>query len=263
MKTYITIDASITSSLDWQSSIKIAHEAQNQAHSIIWDFDCGLFEKLVEPLDDEAQFLTLELACQLFKEKIYPYFSNQVGIILFRGDLSQNCRFFTDNDFDLWLEEKQWQSLKNDLFIKKLFYRDQYLHFIKLLSAGLPDELNIYIEHTTHFANAAENAYFFSQAAFEHIQLINHPIEIAHPKMGIAVPEMPQLLDQLNQVMDYFKNNEIAFKTIPEQLLTQEWDGLDTLVVFSSSISAQTKRKLMGFCAAGGTLICYSDLNFR
>ena len=42
---------------------------------------------------------------------------------------------------------------------------------------------------------------------------------------------------------------------IEELFLTESWEGVDRLYVLSEATTSQGKRKLLGFCAAGGTVI--------
>jgi hypothetical protein len=42
---------------------------------------------------------------------------------------------------------------------------------------------------------------------------------------------------------------------VSEEKLTEEWDGIDALMVLQNTISPQGKRKLQGFAASGGEII--------
>jgi hypothetical protein len=55
--------------------------------------------------------------------------------------------------------------------------------------------------------------------------------------------------------LDALKKRSISFKLIAESQLTSQWDGLDYLLYSPTGLSTQGKRKLQGFCAAGGTVV--------
>lgn len=78
-------------------------------------------------------------------------------------------------------------------------------------------------------------------------------------KIGVCLPSInvygsdgSRLLDEL---LKRLQDQQKAFKIIPESLLTTQWDGLDYLVVQSTGLSPEGRRKLCGFCAAGGTIV--------
>lgn len=48
------------------------------------------------------------------------------------------------------------------------------------------------------------------------------------------------------------------FRIIPEALLTQEWEGVEQLIVNEEWLSSQGRRKIQGFIAAGGSVVTYS-----
>ncbi len=54
-----------------------------------------------------------------------------------------------------------------------------------------------------------------------------------------------------------FVSPQVPYKVIPEHLLTQEWEGIDELYVPQNGVSAQGRRKISGFIAAGGTIVNY------
>lgn len=85
-------------------------------------------------------------------------------------------------------------------------------------------------------------------------QEINHAICL--PSMSLHHP----LIDlSLNKAILALKDFNLPFRMIPEVFLTQEWDRLDFLFVYSKNINLQGRRKLQGFCAAGGTVITLGE----
>ena len=81
--------------------------------------------------------------------------------------------------------------------------------------------------------------------------------------LGVCLPGMTQCRQRdtqgLEEVLNVLTKKNLPFRLIPESLLTTEWDGLDYLFVISQSISFQGRRKLQGFCAAGGTVVVVGE----
>jgi len=79
------------------------------------------------------------------------------------------------------------------------------------------------------------------------------------PNLGVCLPAMNRChfedVVELHQAVKVFEEKGIRFRFIPESQLTMEWDGLDYLFVDSTKMNLDCKRKLRGFCAAGGIVI--------
>ena len=72
------------------------------------------------------------------------------------------------------------------------------------------------------------------------------PLALLLPTTLCGWEKISSVVEQLGQ---------LPFRTLPEQLLTQEWEGVEDLVVISSGLSERGRRKLCGFCAAGGRVV--------
>lgn len=77
--------------------------------------------------------------------------------------------------------------------------------------------------------------------------------------IGLCLPPLRQALplnnSELSIALKQIQSRAIAYRSIPEELLTAEWHGLDSLIVYPKGMSQQGLRKLRGFCAAGGQLL--------
>lgn len=77
--------------------------------------------------------------------------------------------------------------------------------------------------------------------------------------VGVCLPLVvrcfPSDREKLGKVIGMLQEKKMAFRIISEAFLTTEWDGLDYLIVQSDALSAQGRRKLQGFCAAGGVVV--------
>ena len=78
-------------------------------------------------------------------------------------------------------------------------------------------------------------------------------------KLGICLPAMSfhrfSDYENLEEVLQWLQGASLRYRIIPESQLTTEWDGLDDLFVVSRSLGVQGRRKLQGFCAAGGIVV--------
>lgn len=78
-------------------------------------------------------------------------------------------------------------------------------------------------------------------------------------KIGVCLPPMlnyiPSKCKDLEKTITELNLRKIPFRAIPEASLTTDWDGLDTIIISSQSVSAQGQRKLQGFRAAGGKVV--------
>lgn len=82
---------------------------------------------------------------------------------------------------------------------------------------------------------------------------------IEKAQLGVCFPLMstfkPSQHRELRQQMEALYNQLTPFRVIPESELSREWEGLDQLIVSTHTINTTLKRKLLGFCAAGGRVI--------
>jgi len=65
--------------------------------------------------------------------------------------------------------------------------------------------------------------------------------------------------ESLTKLFEELKALQIPYRIIPESLLTEGWNGIDNIIVISDSVSMQGKRRLQGFCAAGGKVVCIGE----
>jgi hypothetical protein len=86
----------------------------------------------------------------------------------------------------------------------------------------------------------------------------------AKVKLGVCLPLIslcrPSHYQGLDNAIEILTRYQIPFRLVPEISITMDWDGLDYLIVVTKSLSFQGLRKLRGFCAAGGVVICIGEL---
>lgn len=245
MSITISLDARLSSCLDWSKQKQEALLAMDQGYCIFWKLDLGLFDHLNSSLADTQQFYSLGISIDHFKEFVAHFLSSSSGVLLYEGD---------------------WNFLKSasHSFSELLQNRNVALDYIKSLASGLPEELPCYLKICYPRCSLSEYLYFFSKEAFEGFHLLlegefKNYFAMEAPRLGIVLPSLDKIL-HFEQLIQQLHLQSIPFKVIPELLITQEWDGLDYLLIFSDSISFQGKRKLNGFLAAGGSIITVGNL---
>jgi hypothetical protein len=84
------------------------------------------------------------------------------------------------------------------------------------------------------------------------------------PKIALCLPPnealRPSLYPLLNGALQLLEQRQIPCRIIPEETLINDWEQLDDLIVASTTLSPQGKRKLQGFCSAGGRVITHGPL---
>ncbi|MCH9624892.1 MAG: hypothetical protein S4CHLAM123_00540 [Chlamydiales bacterium] len=250
----ITLDAQESSLLNWEQDLQRAVLYAQKGYFILWELDLQVCEG---SLEDEGRFKTLQLSVNHFSQTVLPKFLDQtLGVAFFRGEL-------------------------------QLETRGEVLDYLKLLAAQLPEEVLCFLYLDTSAMQSA--ALFFqliNQEAFGFFHLFlkgpfveKYPFAVAQfgwghsqsvlgctksqislqsrtVSLGVLLPEVFEL-DVMDRLVAELK--ERPFRVIPENLLTQEWDGLEHLIVLSNFISNRGQRKLLGFSAASGNIIKYPD----
>ena len=167
-----------------------------------------------------------------------------------------------------------------------LYCRDVTIEYIALLATRLPDTLPtyVYLDAST-LPSLLSKIQMLNPERFErlHLALRGHQLPIqaigwqhATPQgysgfQAVDLPSMPTIsigicippmhfyhthhYKGLEEGIFALQKKSLPFKLIGESSLTSEWDGLETLFYSPAGLSAQGKRKLQGFCAAGGLLV--------
>ncbi len=213
---------------------------------IVWEFELGLHHPFF-PLDDELRFQALAAALKYFSDAVWPKYKDQtLGGILYRGGVN-------------WSEERG----------------DALAAYFQLLAHRLPDELPLVLCFDVRsIPSRAKALSIVSKERFEYFLLALQADKWPAPSLvwganqfafhsipcqvGLCLPQKSylceELLVQIDEAMGELDVEGILFRVVPEAFLTEQWDGLDELVVFSEYVSAQGRRKLLGFEAAGGVI---------
>lgn len=259
----ISLEADLKSTLNWEKEIEEAHRSAEEGRKILWDIDFGLFDQLQYPIQSQQQFLSFGLAIEHFENTIWKQFSaDTLGVCLYQGYLD-----FIDGISKESLGEWSRERFENlnlnsqTAFFESLYYRDVALDYLKQLAARFPFGVEIFINPKLHFEmTPTESAIFFNLECFRPLHLLNFNMrrDRVHPdsSIGICLPPIscycPASIQLLDKSVKELSDKGSSYRFIPEESLITSIAGLDELYVVSSVISPQGKRRLQGFCAAGG-----------
>jgi hypothetical protein len=284
----IKLTADPQADLSWDEEIQ---KAEERSGLLFWQLDLGL-EKGALFLKDTSYFLSLSIALEKFSQEIWPKFKERTfGISLYKGEFDLTQRVMWDETtqelFDEYLAEHADSLAESE--VKRLFFvTDLFAEFMHRLISYLPTEAAVFaLFDPEKISNLALQACLFSPARFEHLHLaLKHcslPLRGLNWENGKALGGVigkggsqkaegrseeirralllpqdpacsPEVLKKLNQLIMQLEEGKIPYRLIPEPLLTEEWDGIETLFIVPEAVSAQGKRMLQGFEIAGGEI---------
>lgn len=280
----IKIDGTLDADLDWKAVRHTAQHAIEQKLKLFWDLDLGLFSKLKFSLTDQAQYLSLGLSLDHFRDSLWKEFqAHTIGLCLYRGSADFSALFPWDEgqtqNFQGWLHDHKLDKTKNEKQLQMLFCRDAAIEYLNMLTRNLTDLLSTFVLlDTTSIDDPILLSQLLSKDLYERQQRIitegvlsfsafkgthrsigyisRTPISLESsnpPAIGVCLSSA--ISSGLHEMVQQLLKQNIPFRVIPEPLLTTEWDGLDYLLVHPESIGTEGIRKLRGFCAAGGTVV--------
>jgi hypothetical protein len=274
----ITLDGSMTSSLDWKSARQKALELPSNI-KILWNMKMGLFSYLTFPLTKEMQFQSFIIALKHFRETLWKEFKERsLGVILYEGRLDFKRGFLWDTDQEA--DFGGWQKLHSvtgeiSQDHMRLYCRDACSEYLQLLQDGLSDAVPAFLLFD---AQSIQDPLTFAQMIASdrwnrfHLAIKRPPFKTQHltwqgttiqashdPKpitTGVCIPSSDTIhsinFQGLNEALTLLIQKNIPFRLMSESYLTAEWEGIDHLIYTAVGTSVQGKRKLQGFCAAGG-----------
>ena len=268
----VRLPAHLSDDLDWTQEIELAKQMIAEGKFLLWEIDLGLNTATFNP-NDTASFYSYSLALEHFAKTVWPTFQTQTfGLVLYRSSFDP-CRHFPISQWEAAFAE--WSSARKEdyeLFCTQLF--SEYLH---RLVSFLPESVLPFLwMEIPEKMSAARQAQLLSKDRFEYLHFIlrgaktpfsgiclesNSP----HPmcSVGVCLPGddviNKTVLEQMDALFADLQEKETHFRVVPEEKLTEGWDGLDQLIVFSSALGPRGKRKLLGFIAAGGTVSTVGD----
>ncbi len=282
----LRLPAQLSNDLDWSKEMGQATQIVNSEKMILWEIDLGLSQ--LTP-DNSTAFFSYSLALEEFTAKVWPAFRNHTfGAALYRGAIPAEDQFPRSHWETAFIE---WSAdLPHPCYT--LYCVQMLSEYLHRLISFLPDSLLPFalIDASTIYS-PAKITQLFSKGRFEHIHLALkgapcmfpslcwetgqgsqgylgtiHPSISAQPSssLGIYLPNDTHIDSAWMLKFDQaILELTTSYRIIPEEKLTEQWDGLDTLLVDSQKISTQGKRKLLGFIAAGGTVESFERLAIR
>jgi len=187
-------------------------------------------------------------------------------------------------------EIKQFQDLSAEAFaitpycrhLRNIYWMNLFAGYLHRLAASLPEELFVFVCFDA--CKISHPAYLYqllSKERFSYLHLAvkgsTIPLEALvweegciktrpeeEPKVGLCFPNDPaclqSTLQQFKKVMtdlneQKIATQQVAYRIIPEFLMTSSWEGLDEIIFLQRALSPQGKRILQGFSITGGRLI--------
>lgn len=255
----IQLPARASDDLNWSKPKQEALHAIERGDEIFWEFDLGLSLPYF-PLEDELLFRSLSLSLSTFTQELWPVFQkNSRGICLYKGSVDFSSFFiWSENQFANWNEWIGNRAKAKKEHLRRLFCADSFALYFQMLSHNLPDEMAItLILDGAGCGSLSETLQLLSKERFEHFSLQVQSLSLTESSsLAVCFPEESQctqeVLEKLDQIFDTL---EKPIRVIQEPFLTEGWEGVEYLYVLSEALQERGKRKLMGFCAAGGTVI--------
>lgn len=219
----------------------------------LFEFDFGL-EAPFFPLEDELTFNALAAALTHFTKEVWPHHP-EARAILYRGraDFSQFFKWSEaqEENFAIW---KQERGEGEETHLKRLFCAEAFVNYFQMLAHRLPDELPLsLVLKAENTGSLAETLHLLSPERFEHFQLETglH----FESNIGVCFPPDSECSGEILRKLDLLIKGLPSFKPVYENLLTEQWDGLDKIYVIPEALTQRGRRKLLGFKAAGGEVI--------
>jgi hypothetical protein len=232
----IVVDGRMKSLLDFKPARRKALETVARNEKIDWFLDLGLVDNLTYPLGDEREGKALHLAIDHFLNELYSEFEPYTNSLT----LYQGSPFF---------------KIKGDVYESAIAF-SQYLEYLVI---NIPDRLKLKLDFRCESMTALERARLINRELYSHFHYtLNGQSLEAYSDKGILLPSVHADEYQFKGY-ELLMNELDDFRIIFEPYLTSEWDGLNELYVLSHSITPQARRKLLGFNAAGGTVVTVGE----
>ncbi|MBS0635287.1 MAG: hypothetical protein JSR37_07480 [Verrucomicrobia bacterium] len=248
----VTIDARPSSSLNWNTQIEQTKAIIEMGSKVCFELDLGLF---TPPFTySQGLFQTIVLAIDEFRGRLLEPFEEHVeAVILYRS--SGNFASVEERDVVMDYLDLLRHELPEELPVLLLFKSCQDpFEFCRLFS---PDRFSL-------FTLCLEDAPLFTSCCAWNrgkglLGYIGKDLATYKPEKCSKGLILPRFTNNMESHRDFLASyNRQDFKIISEELLSNEWEGLDILYVLEpQNLAPTTQRMLEGFQAAGGVV----DLN--
>jgi hypothetical protein len=261
--TVISLDMSLSSDLCWEE----AKEKGAQASLVLWDLN---FDFSSVALDDPLSFSSFFLAVETFVKELYtPFQDKSFGVCLYQGPLRPFFKWNAEHEENFFHWQKEIPHFPEG---KELYFTELFSEYLHRLAAALPDEALPLAFFDRPSNSDAKTAQLLSREHFSYLYVGLKEEDFFFPpfnafagkaSLGLVQPLhrycSQKELDKLDWYIDLLKGEKTHFRLISEAYLTESWDGLDNLILFSEALSSQGRRKVQGFAAAGGRVIVVGE----
>ena len=280
----LPLAASLKDELDWSAEKVAAQTALEQGKKLVWEID---FQFSWETLDDSSVFFAHTRALEESMKLICNFSKETLGVCLYRGDLSFSplmAYWKWEEPFHDWLEElvekagkdhelrvcadryyQKWVSSSQGEHYFRLFSITLFAEYLHRLISCMPEELLPFIFFdASKISSPSLIAQLVSPVRFAYLytrlQAAAWPLlGDLQSNLGFLLPSDPycdrEVLSQLDRHMHECRKQNIAFRILTEEKLSEEWDNLDQLIIIPQTLTPQVTRKLQGFVAAGGRVL--------
>ncbi len=135
-----------------------------------------------------------------------------------------------------------------------------YSTLIDQLVACLPDDLEASVHFDVSGMSKAKAAMLTSPERYPWVNVVCKPRIIGNSSLGVLFPIedlcTPETLEKFDEL---FGQMSTPYRIVYEATFTESWNGLDEVVVLPETLSSLGKRRLLGFCAAGGVVWTKGD----
>lgn len=272
----IPLSARMDDDLDWSQVKTEAERIVKAGKLLFWelDFHFGTFSRF-----DSATFFAHVRAVEEAVRLITPFATHTLGLCLYRGSIDLSPYFALsewESLFSEWLEELGENSMDRAHYYR-LFCMECFGNTLHRLISFLPDGLLPFAFFDAASLSPATCAQLLSKErlAYLHIGMItNKGIELrlnglmrgwigehespaintALPTTALCIPSTPFCDRKTLCALDaWMAAHASSFRILCEEKLTEEWEGVDHLVL-PSVLSPQGVRKMRGFQATGGEI---------
>lgn len=290
----ISLPADLHSDLDWSVQKQEAAQVIEKGGLLVWKFDFGLDRELFCYTDSMA-FQSFTIAIDLFTKTLLAEFKEHtLGVILYQGDTEFFSRISWDGQLQSNLEEWLGQIGKKALSLEELYQTEEgnlllsrysasvFSEYLHRLLSYFPDTILAFclfsLSPNTSFARAVHilskerfphvhlglqgSVYPFANLVWDEESMCSLPQKATF--LGVCMPLDEECslssLSDLEEVFNHLQKENIPFRILFESSVHEEWGELEKIIVASSSVSSHGKRKLQGFCAAGGTVVTRGEV---
>lgn len=241
--------ADMKGDLDWESQVE---KAKNEAGPLYWALDFG---GKFDP-HDPLFYSSAVLAVEEFSKTVWPHFEERTaGVVLYNGGANFLESLVFSERAEVLFEEfvSQFPERFDRGHLEQLFAANLLSDLLHRLASFLPEEVKAICRiDASLVSDKAKFLHLICKRRFEHLHLEISGMDFKDSSTGISLP-LDERLDpaafvQLNALL------EKGFRLIPEELLNENWDGLDRVIALRSYTSEWGMRMLHGFEAAGGEI---------